>query len=81
VSLPTRGAESPPLSLRRHDRRTTASVLRRRRLRCGCGQARPERRGTLPVFLSDVKTRHDKMVGLVETISSYIVGGRNRRRL
>jgi len=42
--------------------------------------------GTLPIFLSDVKARHDKMVGLVETMrgsyivaskDSYIVGGQN----
>jgi len=26
------------------------------------------RRGTLPVFLSDVKAQHDKVVGLVETM-------------
>ena len=27
-----------------------------------------ELRGTLPIFLSDVKARHDKMVELVETM-------------
>jgi len=26
------------------------------------------RRGTLPIFPSDVEARHDKMVGLVETM-------------
>jgi hypothetical protein len=31
-------------------------------------RAAREQRGTLPIFLSDVKARHDKMGGLVETM-------------